>query len=138
MFGEDYYSHNVQIIGAIFGLSLFIVVFFLVKARKIREKYALVWFAIALFITIVSIFRGILEWFSEIAGIYYAPSALFAVLICCAYLLLLNASISISTLKKQNKNLIQELGLLRLKVEELEKKNTVNRQDGANSMDEAR
>jgi hypothetical protein len=42
-------------------------------------------------------------------------------LIAGAYLLLLNMSVSISTLKAQNKSVSQELGLLKLRLEELEK-----------------
>jgi hypothetical protein len=63
-----------------------------------------------------------MEWFSYVIGIDYAPSAFFSILIVFSYLLLLNMSISITSLKKVNKNLIQEIGLLNLKVEELEKR----------------
>ncbi len=113
---------SVQILGIVFSVFLSSTVFFLVKNKRIQEKYSILWFLISGFVLIISVFRDFMEWFSNFIGIYYAPSALFAILISCAYMLLLNTSISISTLKKQNKNLIQEMGLLKLKVEELEKK----------------
>ena len=72
----------------------------------------------------MSVFRGLLEGFSALIGVDYAPSAFFALLIAFAYLLLLNLSVSISGLKAQNKAITQELGLLRLRVEELEKART--------------
>jgi hypothetical protein len=57
-----------------------------------------------------------------VIGVSYAPSAFFAILISCAYLMLLNMSVSISRLKTQNKALTQELGLIKLRMEEVEKK----------------
>jgi len=62
-----------------------------------------------------------MDWFANLIGVYYAPSAFFAILIACAYLLLLNMSVSISGLKKHNKALAQELGLTKLRLEEVEK-----------------
>lgn len=120
--GLGYHQLSVQIIGIVFSLFLTISVFFLVKARRIQEKYSLIWFFVGVFIFIISAFKGLLEKVSRLIGIYYAPSALFAILISCSYLLLLNMSITNSTLKKQNKSLIQEIGLLKMKVDELEKK----------------
>lgn len=114
------YTNSIQIIGIMFSLFFLISVFFLVRANRIQEKYSIAWFFVALFILLISLFRDFIEWFSHFVGIYYAPSAFFSILISCAYMLLLSLSINISTLKKQNKSLIQELGLLKQKVEELE------------------
>jgi hypothetical protein len=108
--------------GVVFSLILIISVFFMVRARMIREKYSLVWFLIGLFTLVMSVFRDLIDWVSNLIGVYYAPSAFFAILIACAYLLLLSMSVSISGLKMQNKALAQELGLTKLKLEELEKK----------------
>lgn len=112
--------HSFQILGIIFSLFMLITVFFLVKHKRIREKYSLVWFFIGLLILAFSVFRDLMEWVSRLIGIDYAPSAFFAILIASAYLLLLNMSISLSTLKRQNKSLIQEIGLLNLRIDELE------------------
>lgn len=108
--------------GIAFSLILIVSVFVMVRARMIREKYSLVWFLIGLFTLVMSVFKGLMDWFSSLVGIYYAPSAFFSILIACAYLLLLNMSISISGLKMHNKTLTQELGLTKLRLEELEKK----------------
>lgn len=119
---EPSHFYSVQIIGGIFGLFLIISMFFLVKSKMVQEKHSLVWIFIGALILVFSIFRDLMEVFSDFIGIYYAPSALFAILIACAYILLLNMSISISTLKKKTKTLIQESALLKLKIEELEKR----------------
>jgi hypothetical protein len=116
---------SVQLMGIAFSLVLIISVFIMVRARMIREKYSLVWFLIGTFTLVMSIFKELMDWFSNLIGVDYAPSAFFAILIVCAYLLLLNMSISISGLKMHNKTLTQELGLTKLRLEELEKKMNV-------------
>lgn len=111
---------KIQWLGIIFSLIILLTVIFLVRERLIKEKYSLVWLLIGLFVLVMSAFRGLLEGFSALIGVDYAPSAFFALLIAFAYLLLLNLSVSISGLKAQNKAISQEMGLLRLRVEELE------------------
>ena len=112
---------KIQWLGIIFSLIILLSVFFLVRERLLKEKYSLIWLVIGLFMLIVSLFRNLLDGFSDLIGVYYAPSAFFSLLIAGAYLLLLNMSVSISHLKAQNKSLAQELGLLRLKLEERER-----------------
>ena len=112
---------KIQWLGIIFSLIILLSVIFLVRERLIKEKYSLVWLLIGVFVLVMSVFRGLLEGFSALIGVDYAPSAFFALLIAFAYLLLLNLSVSISGLKAQNKAISQEMGLLRLRVEEMEK-----------------
>jgi len=111
---------KIQWLGIIFSLIILISVVFLVRERLIKEKYSLVWFLIGLFILVMSVFQGLLEGFSRLIGVDYAPSAVFALLIAFAYLLLLNLSVSVSGLKAQNKAVSQELGLLKLRLEQME------------------
>lgn len=113
---------RIHLLGAAFSLFIIITVFWLVRARMIKEKYSLIWFLIGLFMLIMSVSKDLLENFSSLVGVYYPPSALFAIFIACAYLLLLNLSVTISDLKKHNKALTQELGLTNLRLEQLEKK----------------
>ena len=121
---------KIQWLGIIFSLIIMLSVFFLVRERLLKEKYSLIWFLLGLFTLTVSLFRGLLEGFSNFIGVYYAPSAFFLLLIAGAYLLLLNMSVSISNLKAQNKAVAQELGLLKLRMEELEK--TIGKTDKGN------
>lgn len=118
---------KIHLLGVVFSLVILISVFFLVRERLLKEKYSLVWFFIGLFMLIMTASRDFMERFSGLIGVDYAPSAFFAILIGCAYLLLLNMSVSISSLKAHNKALTQELGLTKLRLEELEKK--INKAD---------
>ncbi len=113
---------RIHLIGVVFSVLILLTVFLMVRARVMKEKYGLVWFFIGGFILVMSLERELMDTFAGLIGVEYAPSAFFAMLIACAYLLLLNMSVSISHLKSQNKALAQELGLTRLRVEELEQR----------------
>ena len=113
---------SIHLIGLVFSLTILASVFLMVRERMLREKYSLVWFLIGFFTLVMSIFKDLMDRFANLIGVYYAPSAFFAILIACAYFLLLNMSISISGLKTYNKILTQELGLTKLRLEEVEKK----------------
>ncbi len=122
---------KIQWLGITFSLIILLSVFFLARERLLKEKYSLVWLMIGLFVLVMSLFRGLLDGFSNLIGVYYAPSAFFSLLIAGAYLLLLNMSVSLSALKAQNKAISQELGLLRLRVEEMEQ--AANKPDKGNA-----
>lgn len=119
---EGLILHKIQLLGIAFSLVIIVSVFWLIRARMLKEKYSLVWLLIGLFLLVVSVFKDLLDWFARLIGVDYSPSAFFALLIACAFLLLLNISVSISDLKNHNKTLTQELGLTKLRLEELEKK----------------
>lgn len=119
---ELYYHYSFQIIGVIFGIVLLTSIFVLVKKNRMLEKHSIIWLFVGGSITLFSLNRDLLERFSALLGVSYAPSALFAILIVCVYLLTLGLSVSISSLKRRNKVLIQEVGLLKLKIAELENK----------------
>jgi len=120
---------KIHLLGIIFSFIILAAVFILVRARHIKEKYSLVSFLIGLFILVMSVFDGLIDWFGDLIGVHYAPSAFFGLLIACAYLILLSMSVSISHLKMHNKALTQELGLTKLRLEELEEKVNRTRDD---------
>lgn len=68
---------------------------------------------------VLSVFRSVLEQFADLVGIYYAPAALLLVLLIGVVAILIHYSKIISKLSEQNKILIQEIALLKLKISEL-------------------
>lgn len=103
--------------------SLVIILFLieLVKSRRLKESYSILWFAIAFAFLLFSLWRDLLEKVAGLMGISYAPAALFLILIIGLYLLSIHFSVVISRLSEKNKNLSQEISLLNLKVKELKK-----------------
>jgi uncharacterized protein HemX len=68
----------------------------------------------------LAVWKQALEQVSTAVGIYYPPSALFAVALGFIIVLLLHFSLVISRLADQNKILAQKLGALNQRVDELE------------------
>ena len=95
------------------------LVFELVRQRRLLERYALLWLFSSAVLLGLSIWRGALEELASAVGIFYAPSALFAVAFGFVLVLLLHFSLVISRLAEQTKVLAQRVGLLQHEVDEL-------------------
>ena len=92
--------------------GLFLFVFELVRRKRLMERYALLWlFAVGGPARPRDLARGPARAIASPIGIYYAPSALFAIAFGFVLVLLLHFSLVISRLADQNKVLAQRLGL---------------------------
>jgi hypothetical protein len=104
---------RVSIAAAIASVVLLLVVFELIRSRRLRERYALLWLLTGVVLLVLSLWRGglntIAGWFG-ISG--YPPAILFAVGILFILLVLLHYSTVISRLSDQSTILAQRLALL--------------------------
>jgi hypothetical protein len=109
---------KVSIAAAIASLLLLVVVFELIRSRRLRERYALLWLLTGLVLLALSLWRGglntIAGWFG-VTG--YPPAVLFAVGSLFIILVLLHYSTVISRLSDQNTILAQRLALLEEQME---------------------
>ena len=110
---------RLQILAIIVTAGLFVLVFELVRQRRLLERYALLWLFSSAVLLGLSIWRGALEELASAVGIFYAPSALFAVAFGFVLVLLLHFSLVISRLAEQTKVLAQRVGLLQYEVDQL-------------------
>jgi hypothetical protein len=110
---------RLQILAIVITGGLFFLVFELVRQRRLLERYALLWLFSSAVLLGLSIWRGALEELASAVGIFYAPSALFAVAFGFVLVLLLHFSLVISRLAEQTKVLAQRVGLLQHEVDEL-------------------
>jgi len=103
----------VSIAAAVSSILLLLVVFELIRSRRLRERYALLWLATGVVLLVLSLWR---EGLNTIAGWFgvsgYPPAILFAVAILFILLVLLHYSTVISKLADQNVILAQRLALL--------------------------
>ena len=111
---------RLQLLAILVTAGLFLLVFELVRRRRLLERYALLWLFASVILLGLSIWRGLLEDLASAVGIFYAPSALFAVAFGFVLILLLHFSLVISRLAEQSKVLAQRVGMLRNEVEELQ------------------
>lgn len=108
---------RIQIISVLGSLAVMVLVFNLIRGRKLREEYALLWFGASLALITLSLWRNLLEFAARLAGIAYAPSVLFLGAIVVGFFLAMHYSISLSRLAEQNKRLAQEVALLRHRID---------------------
>ena len=110
---------RIQFVSIAVTAGLFSLVFELVCRRRLMERYALLWLFSSAVLLMLAVWRGALEDLARAVGIYYAPSALFAIAFGFVLVLLLHFSLVISRLAEQTKVLAQRVGLLQHEVDEL-------------------
>jgi hypothetical protein len=101
------------------SVVLLLVVFELIRSRRLRERYALLWLATGIVLVALSAWRGGLNTIARWFGVStYPPAVLFAVGLLFVILVLLHYSTVISRLADQNTILAQRLALLESRVGE--------------------
>ena len=110
---------KVSIAATLASLVLLLVVFELIRSRRLRERYALLWLVTGVVLVFLSAWRGGLNTIAGWLGVRgYPPAVLFAVAILFVILVLLHYSTVISRLTDQNVVLAQRLALLETKLRE--------------------
>jgi len=117
---------RIQLVAIVVAGGLFFLVFELVRRKRLMERYALLWLFSTIVLLGLAVWKDLLVTISTAVGIYYAPSALFAVALGFILVLLLHFSLVISRLADQNKVLAQKLSLLQQRVESLESREAEN------------
>ena len=105
------------------GLTiLLLVVLELVRRRKFREEYSLLWIVTVVVMLILSAWTGSLKLIANAMGIKLPSNALFVVGSMFILVILLHFSAVISSFKTKNQELARRSALLELRLEQLEKK----------------
>ena len=103
----------VSIAASIASILLILVVLELIRSRRLRERYALLWLATGVVLLVLSAWRGGLNTIAGWVGVTgYPPAVLFAVATLFILAVLLHYSTVISKLADQNVILAQRLALL--------------------------
>lgn len=100
------------------ALVICVLIFELVRRKHVMERYAILWLIAGVTILVLAVWQGLLTTLSHAVGIYYPPSALFAVAFVFVLVMLMHFSMTVSRLSDQNKILAQRLALLQQRLEE--------------------
>jgi hypothetical protein len=112
---------RVEIIMIAGPVALLVLVLEMVRRRRLREDYALVWLATAVALIVLALGRdSILVPLADMMGIYYHPMALFVIGMGFMLLILLQFSMVITKLAQESKEAAQHIALLGQRVNELE------------------
>jgi hypothetical protein len=102
-----------QILAIIGSIAFLAFILYLVRKKKLREDYSLLWLFFGGIFLVLSIWRDSLEFISRALGIAYAPAAIFIILIMCLFMIMIQFSMIISKQANQISSLAQEVALLR-------------------------
>jgi hypothetical protein len=112
---------RVSIVGVVASLLLILVVLELVRGRRLKERYALLWLATGGALLLLSAWRGGLNTVAGWLGVTgYPPAVLFAVATLFILLVLLHYSTVVSKLTDENVELAQRIALLEERVQRAE------------------
>jgi hypothetical protein len=114
------FMRRVEIVMILGSVGLLLVVLELVRRRRLKEEYSLLWLLTAVVLLALSLWSSSLDWIAKIVGIFYPPTALFVVGFGFVLLLLLYFSTIISKLSGENNNLTQQIAILDWRVQQLE------------------
>jgi hypothetical protein len=109
--------------------SVLVLVVELIRRGRLKEKYSLLWLFAASVLLVFSLSRDLLEYAAQLFGVFYPPSFLFLLAFFFLLLITLHFSVVLSGLSDRNKQLAQELALLRQEIQEMIKRTTKPRND---------
>ena len=104
------------------SIILLLAVLELVRRRRLREKYALLWILTAIVLLILSLWRGLVDSIAIALGISYGPLITIAVGALFVLVVLLHYSTVISALTDRTAVLAQEVAMLEERLRQLEAK----------------
>jgi hypothetical protein len=94
------------------ALALLLLVIDLVRRRKLKEEYSLLWVVISVLTLLVSIWFSLLRGVTDFIGAISPVSTLFFFGLLFCLVLLLHFSVRISALERRLTTLVQEVGLM--------------------------
>jgi len=123
---------RVSIAASIASILLILIVLELIRSRRLRERYALLWLATGVVLLVLSAWRGGLDTIAGWVGVTgYPPAVLFAVATLFILVVLLHYSTVLSRLSDQNAILAQRLALLEEQVRDQEAAAAAGERGGA-------
>jgi hypothetical protein len=109
---DDEIETKVQIVALIATLALLLLVFDLVRRRRLAERYALLWMSAAVALLVLAIWRDGLDVIADLMGIADPANAIFILALGVTFVLLLHFSVATSRLAEETKILAQEVARL--------------------------
>ena len=118
---ENVNIFKMQIIAIAGSILLFLFILYLVRKKRIKEEYSLLWIFFGAVFIVFSFWRQGLDYLASLIGVAYPPTAILLILLMAVFIILIQFSIIISRLSETNKTLCQEIGLLKFEIENLKK-----------------
>jgi len=102
------------------GVGILVFVVNLVRTRKLKEEYAILWLFTGVVLVLLPVVIDLLDAISFALGITYPPAFIGLVAAVCILFILFQFSTSISRFSERTKVLAQEVAILKERVRRLE------------------
>ena len=107
---------RIQAIAIVTSILFLLYIVRLIIKGKLREEYSIVWIICTVVLILFSFWRDGLAVVSDLVGVYSPPNLVFIAAIFAVFIYLLHLSVVISKLQSQNKQLAQDIALLKEKM----------------------
>ena len=108
----------ISVLVILVAVLIALTVIFYVRRWRLKEQYSLLWLVLAVAMVVPAAAPDLVEWFADRLDVIYAPSILFFAALAVVAMMLFHYSLEISRLSDQNRELAQELGLLRASLDQ--------------------
>jgi len=105
--------NRIAVLSICASLAFLLCIVEMVRRRKLQEEYSILWLSGSMVVLVLSVKQAWLNRIAAAVGIAYPPSLLFLVGILFIVMILIHFSITISKLKQVNKQIAQEIALLK-------------------------
>lgn len=102
---------------AVVCVVVVVAMVFLLRTRRIREKYAAIWLLVALAVVVLGVFPELAFWLSHLLGVQTPVNLVFAGGLVVLGAVCLQLSSEVSNLEEETRTLAEEIALLRADVE---------------------
>ncbi|GAA5201375.1 MULTISPECIES: DUF2304 domain-containing protein [Arthrobacter] len=104
----------------VISIGMVLAVLIMLRAGKLREKYAILWLVVGGLTIVLGFFPSLLDWAAGLAGVRVPANLLFALSIVLLVGVGLHVSRELTILEDETRTLAEELAILRNAVERLE------------------
>lgn len=105
-------STSTRLVALVLGLALLVFIVELVRRRKLKEEYSVLWIVTAVVMLVLAIWFEATEWLTDLIGGVAPSSTLFFFGLLFVFFMLLHFSVRVSALERRLTALIQEIGLM--------------------------
>jgi hypothetical protein len=109
-----------EILGMLGAITILLTLFEMLRRHRLREKYAVIWFVLAIGALVVAVAPSLLETASNALGLQVPSNLVFFVASLVLLGLTLQHSFELGRGEERVRTLAEEVALLRLRLEEIE------------------
>lgn len=120
---------RLTIVSVVVAVAALVLVFELLRRRRLREKYAVIWVLISLATLVLAVFPTLLRDTADLIGIQTPSNLLFFGSVLVLFAVSLQLSREVGLLEDQSRRLAEEIGALHLRLDELEKRQAADEPD---------